>query len=454
MHVHVYLLLVECVAAIVVEWCSVRALTLVTFSRTSVSLFAFVTSTGQDFGMCAVALVVLFYTGGYAYMLYQAFVADSREWQDFAGPSVDTIDSSLTASRLLDVTQRGIAVTDYATIGGGAGGSGDAGGDSPSGSLSPSKGSPGHPSRGDSTRSLRRTVRGRMSTLTRLHVPVIRWEDLHLGDRLGSGGYGEVFAATWHSTPVAVKRLYPIEQSAEEGDDPEDVITRFVSEAAVMARVRHPHIVQMLGVSVTRLGSMCIVTELASRGSVLSLLHGRPLRPDATARVLLHAARGMSYLHGRSPPIMHRDLKAANLLVDDAWNIKLCDMGLSREVAETGEMTRVGSVQWTAPEIIDGGIFSHLADVFSFGIVIWELLTGRAPYKGVPPVTLVAQIVRGEATLADPEGPRALVDLYRLCTRREPHRRPTFKDIEAALEKAHRDLAMASSRAVDAPLVD
>lgn len=153
--------------------------------------------------------------------------------------------------------------------------------------------------------------------------------------------------------------------------------TDLLAELRLHQRLRHPNVCLLLGLTAAPDGSLCIVQEFCANGSLVDLIHRRreTLRhhvssADAAGTVLLangeervmtatcvldmlrDAARGMAYLHGCAPPVMHRDLKGGNLLVDDQLRVKCGDFGLSKEMATSRATTRIGSVQWTAPEVL------------------------------------------------------------------------------------------------------
>eukprot|EP01128_Nolandella_sp_AFSM9_P012728 TRINITY_DN955_c0_g1_i3.p1 TRINITY_DN955_c0_g1~~TRINITY_DN955_c0_g1_i3.p1 ORF type:complete len:176 (+),score=23.58 TRINITY_DN955_c0_g1_i3:69-530(+) len=121
--------------------------------------------------------------------------------------------------------------------------------------------------------------------------------------------------------------------------------------------------------------------------SVSSLISCNPL-PHCDQLCVHLAAKGMLYLHDLSPPVIHRDLKTQNLLVDEYWRAKLCDFGLSREKASE-TMSRLGTIQYSAPEVLRGERYTEKADVYSYAILIWEMFTEEIPYEGFAPLNSI-----------------------------------------------------------------
>ncbi|KAL4448445.1 hypothetical protein ABPG75_005664 [Micractinium tetrahymenae] len=154
-------------------------------------------------------------------------------------------------------------------------------------------------------------------------------------------------------------------------------------EAATMAGMRHPHIVQFLGLCTL---PPCIVTELCARGSLCDVLRTASQQPTLAAaltwrlrlRMALEEARGILYLHSHSPPIVHRDIKSPNLLVDEEWHVKVSDFNLSRIMADQAAGSQsstegVTNPTWLAPEILRGERATTASDVFAFGLVLLEV---------------------------------------------------------------------------------
>jgi serine/threonine protein kinase len=142
----------------------------------------------------------------------------------------------------------------------------------------------------------------------------------------------------------------------------------------------------------------------------------------------------MSYLHHFNRPICHRDLKSPNLLVDKNYNIKISDFGLARVKAHVQTMTgNCGTVQWMAPEVLGNQKYTEKADVFSFGIVIWEVVTGECPYDGMSQIQAALGVLNRNLRPTIPRDcPPFLSRLMKACWNRQPELRPSFPNIVKA----------------------
>ncbi|CAN6277995.1 unnamed protein product, partial [Urochloa humidicola] len=206
----------------------------------------------------------------------------------------------------------------------------------------------------------------------------IPWEDLDIGERIGLGSYGEVYHADWNGTEVAVKKFLDQDLSGVS-------LEQFKCEVRIMSRLRHPNVVLFLGY-VTQPPNLSILTEYLPRGSLYRLLHRPNSQIDEVRRLkmALDVAKGMNYLHSSHPTIVHRDLKSPNLLVDRNWVVKVSDFGMSRLKHRTflSSKSTAGTPEWMAPEVLRNEPSNEKCDVYSFGVILWELATMRVPWSG------------------------------------------------------------------------
>ncbi|XP_015897873.3 serine/threonine-protein kinase STY8 isoform X1 [Ziziphus jujuba] len=246
---------------------------------------------------------------------------------------------------------------------------------------------------------------------------------LKFENKLGSGSYGDLYKGSYCSQEVAVKVLKPERVTAE-------MLGEFSQEVYIMRKIRHKNVVQFLG-ACTQHPNLCIVTEFMSRGSLYDFLHKQKgvFNLASLLKVAIDISKGMNYLHQNN--IIHRDLKTANLLMDENEVVKVADFGVARVQAQSGVMTaETGTYRWMAPEVIEHKPYDHKADVFSFGIVLWELLTGELPYSLLTPVQAAVGVVQKglRPTIPKNTHPR-VAELLDRCWQQDPTRRPNFSEI-------------------------
>ncbi|KAK7355262.1 hypothetical protein VNO80_14513 [Phaseolus coccineus] len=262
----------------------------------------------------------------------------------------------------------------------------------------------------------------------------IPWSELILKENIGTGSFGTVLRADWRGSDVAVKIL------KVQGFDP-GRFKEFLKEVSLMKRLRHPNIVLLMG-AVIQPPKLSIVTEYLSRGSLYEFLHmpnvGSSLSERRRLSMAYDVASGMNYLHQMRPPIVHRDLKSPNLLVDDSYTVKVCDFGLSRTKANTflSSKTAAGTPEWMAPEVIRGELSNEKCDVFSFGVILWELVTLQQPWRHLNPSQVVAAVGFMDKRLDIPRHVNPEVAaLIELSWATEPWRRPSFSYIMKCLQQ-------------------
>lgn len=261
----------------------------------------------------------------------------------------------------------------------------------------------------------------------------IPFSELVLEEIIGVGGFGKVYRGTWKDQEVAVK--------AARQDPDEDITATAASvkqEAKLFSMLQHPNIIKLEGVCLEE-PNLCLVMEYARGGTLNRVLTGRRIPPHILVNWAVQIARGMHYLHeGAVVPIIHRDLKSSNILLlekienDDIGRktLKITDFGLAREWHKTTKMSAAGTYSWMAPEVIKSSLFSKGSDVWSYGVLLWELLTGEVPYRGIDGLAVAYGVAVNKLTLPIPSTcPEPFAKLMEECWDQDPHVRPSFSCI-------------------------
>ncbi|DAZ99413.1 TPA: hypothetical protein N0F65_004046 [Lagenidium giganteum] len=257
----------------------------------------------------------------------------------------------------------------------------------------------------------------------------IDFSELKLAEMIGQGAFGTVHRATWRGTPVAVKILVCQYLTA-------DILEEFETEVQIMSILRHPNICLLMGACMEP-PTRCLVIEYLPRGSLWNVLRQDVVIDYAKQMSFARdTALGMNYLHSFQPPILHRDLKSPNLLVDTSYAIKISDFGLARVRAHFQTMTgNCGTTQWMAPEVLAAEKYTEKADVFSFGVVCWETITRACPYDGLCQIQAALGVLNNNLRPTIPaDCPPLLKKLMTLCWVSTPEKRPTFEAILEMLQ--------------------
>ncbi|KAM9426622.1 mitogen-activated protein kinase kinase kinase 11 [Pholidichthys leucotaenia] len=265
----------------------------------------------------------------------------------------------------------------------------------------------------------------------------VDFQELNLEEVIGVGGFGKVYRGTWRGERVAVKA------ARQDPDEDISVTAQNVrQEAHLFAMLTHPNIIALKGVCLQE-PNLCLIMEYASGGPLSRALAGRRIPPHVLVNWAVQIARGMLYLHSEAiVPVIHRDLKSNNILLAqpienecmEGLTLKITDFGLAREWHKTTKMSTAGTYAWMAPEVIKSSTFSKGSDVWSYGVLLWELLTGEFPYRGIDGLAVAYGVAVNKLTLPIPSTcPQPFADLMSECWDQDPHRRPNFSSILAQL---------------------
>ncbi|KAL4116200.1 hypothetical protein PRIC2_013198 [Phytophthora ramorum] len=304
------------------------------------------------------------------------------------------------------------------------------------------------------------TMRVRLAADPIIVTNRLAYDEVKLGRCISRGGFGLVFTGTYRSRPVAIKKIR-VNKDAEA-----DQIEQFIREIALMAILRHPRIVEFIGVAWEAVVDVSAVTELMTRGDLSTVLRANQLTwGDHKATIALHIVEALAYLHSLSPKVIHRDLKSNNVLLNEEMEAKLIDFGISRERhgTETHMTAGMGTSFWIAPEVLRGQDYNEKADVFSFGVVLSELDTNDYPYWNAtnPPG---GKLQEGEILLLVAAGqmrpsfstecPAPILGVASHCLQVRPEDRPSAAELLQVFQELLLEQSMSSNTRVSSLSMD
>uniref|UniRef100_A0A8B9PZZ7 Tyrosine-protein kinase n=1 Tax=Apteryx owenii TaxID=8824 RepID=A0A8B9PZZ7_APTOW len=257
-----------------------------------------------------------------------------------------------------------------------------------------------------------------------------KWEinpsELTFMRELGSGLFGVVRLGKWRAQyKVAIKA---IREGAMYEED-------FIEEAKVMMKLTHPKLVQLYGVC-TQQRPIYIVTEFMEHGCLLNYLRQKRglLSKDILLTMCQDVCEGMEYLERNS--FIHRDLAARNCLVNDSGVVKVSDFGMTRYVLDDQYTSSSGAkfpVKWCPPEVFNYSRFSSKSDVWSFGVLMWEVFTeGKMPFEKSSNYEVVTMVSQGHRLYRPKLACKLVYDVMMMCWQEKPEARPTFEDLKTA----------------------
>lgn len=256
---------------------------------------------------------------------------------------------------------------------------------------------------------------------------------LFIGFKFATGRHSRIYRGVYKQRDVAIKL---ISQPEEDENLANFLENQFISEVALLFRLRHPNIITFIA-ACKKPPVFCIITEYMTGGSLRKYLHQQephsvPL--NLVLKLALEISRGMQYLHSQG--ILHRDLKSENLLLGEDMCVKVADFGISCLESQCGSAKGfTGTYRWMAPEMIKEKHHTKKVDVYSFGIVLWELLTALTPFDNMTPEQAAFAVCQKNARPPLPSAcPQAFRHLIKRCWSRNPNKRPHFDEIVSILE--------------------
>ncbi|XP_037325696.2 serine/threonine-protein kinase TNNI3K [Pungitius pungitius] len=264
----------------------------------------------------------------------------------------------------------------------------------------------------------------------------LQLSDLEFHEIIGSGSFGRVHRGKCRNKIVAIKR-YRSNTYCSKSD-----VDMFCREVSILCRLNHPCIIQFVGACLDDPSQFAIVTQYVSGGSLFSLLHEQKRLIDLQSKLIIaiDVAKGMEYLHNLTQPIIHRDLNSHNILLYEDGHAVVADFGESRflqSVDEDNMTKQPGNLRWMAPEVFTQCTrYSVKADMFSYALCLWELLTGEIPFAHLKPAAAAADMayhhIRPPVGYSIPKPISALLMRgWNAC----PEDRPEFSEVLSNLEE-------------------
>jgi len=253
----------------------------------------------------------------------------------------------------------------------------------------------------------------------------LNYKEINLEEKIGEGYYSTVFKGSYRSGEVAVKVLSGLTKKDFE---------IYMNEVTLMCSIRpQSNVVQFLGYCIHN-SELLLVTELCAGGSLFKLIYSSsPIEPNQTIRFIKGIASGLHHLHQEG--IIHRDLAARNILLTRGMDIKISDFGLSRfvqsdHVEGMKTVADIGPVRWMSPELLSDRLYSFKSDVWSFGVVIYEVVERKLPYENLSLEQVASKVSTNSVslTLSTKKFPK-LENLMKLCLNPNSKQRPELSQI-------------------------
>ncbi|KAL5772413.1 hypothetical protein ACOSQ2_012337 [Xanthoceras sorbifolium] len=259
---------------------------------------------------------------------------------------------------------------------------------------------------------------------------------LFLGLRFAHGAHSRLYHGIYKDEPVAVKIIRTPDDD-ENGVMAARLEKQFNREVTLLSRLRHPNVIKFVA-GCRKPPVHCIITEYLSEGSLRAYLHKlehKALPLQKLIAIALDIAHGMAYIHSQG--VIHRDLKPENILIDEEFHLKIADFGIACEEVYCDALADdPGTYRWMAPEMIKHKSYGRKVDVYSFGLILWEMVAGTIPYEDMNPIQAAFAVVNKNLRPAIPGAcPPAMGALIEQCWSLQPEKRPEFWHIVKVLEQ-------------------
>ncbi|KAL9321203.1 hypothetical protein ACSQ67_013042 [Phaseolus vulgaris] len=268
----------------------------------------------------------------------------------------------------------------------------------------------------------------------------IDMSQLFFGLKFAHGAHSRLYHGVYKDESVAVKIIMKPDES---GDLACRLEKQFVREVTLLSRLHHQNVIKF-SAACRKPPVYCIITEYLSEGSLRAYLHKLERQTISLEKLLTFAldiARGMEYIHSQG--VIHRDLKPENILINEDYRLKIADFGIACEEASCDLLADdPGTYRWMAPEMIKQKSYGKKVDVYSFGLILWEMLTGTIPYEDMNPIQAAFAVVNKNSRPVIPSDcPPAMRALVEQCWSLQPDKRPEFWQIVKILEQFESALA-------------
>ncbi|KAJ9136156.1 hypothetical protein P3X46_033261 [Hevea brasiliensis] len=265
---------------------------------------------------------------------------------------------------------------------------------------------------------------------------------LFLGLRFAHGAHSKLYHGVYKDEPVAVKIIRAPDDD-ENGTLAARLKNQYSREVTLLSRLHHRNVIKFVA-ACKKPPVYCVITEYLSEGSLRAYLHKlehKSLTLQRLIAVALDIARGMEYIHSQG--VIHRDLKPENVLIDQEFHLKIADFGIACEEAYCDSLADdPGTYRWMAPEMIKKKSYGRRVDVYSFGLILWEMVAGTIPYEDMNPIQAAFAVVNKNLRPVIPRDcPPAMRALIEQCWCLHPEKRPEFWQIVKVLEQFESSLA-------------